>query len=128
MSSRSCAFILQNNEVLMIRQFYKGEELWTFPGGRIEDGESPEEAAVREVKEETNLSIEVTDLIVEMYSERINGTYYCYSGRIVGGQLSLGSDPEHEIHKQELKEVKWIPVDEVKEHVEVKRILEQINL
>jgi len=53
MGTRSCVVIIKNERIVMVRQFYKGEQLWTFPGGSIEEGETPEEAAVREVYEET---------------------------------------------------------------------------
>ncbi|MEZ4622550.1 MAG: NUDIX hydrolase [Caldilineaceae bacterium] len=47
--------ILQDEQLLLVRQTYRGETLWTFPGGGRLEGETPASAAVREVKEETNL-------------------------------------------------------------------------
>lgn len=52
----SCAAVISNSKILLIQRVkppYKG--YWTLPGGKIEFGEHPEEAALREVKEETDL-------------------------------------------------------------------------
>ncbi|MCR8633076.1 NUDIX domain-containing protein [Paenibacillus radicis (ex Xue et al. 2023)] len=49
MGTRSSVAIIKNDQLLMVRQLYKGEEIWTFPGGSIEEGETPEHAAIREV-------------------------------------------------------------------------------
>lgn len=123
MGNRSSAVIIKDDQLLMVRQLYKGEELWTFPGGSIESGESPEDAAVREAFEETGLTIAIIKPLVQLYNERIRGMYYCFLGTYLYGDLQLGLDPEL-IHKeQELREVRWIPIKELLENNEVKRIL-----
>jgi 8-oxo-dGTP diphosphatase len=111
----------------MVRQTYRGEEIWTFPGGSIEANETPIEAAIREVYEETNLNIEIVGLLVKFFNERINGIYYCFLARKVEGTLTLGNDPELNNEEQELKEVRWISIEEVKDNAEVKRILPLIK-
>jgi hypothetical protein len=58
-----------------------------------------------------------------LFSERINGNYYCYLGEIIGGNARLGSDPELSDDAQELQELKWIPIKEMQGHPEVKRLL-----
>ena len=72
MGTRSCVVLIDQDRILMVRQFYRGEEIWTFPGGNIEEYETPKEAAIREVKEETNYDIEIIKF------DRINGMYYCF--------------------------------------------------
>lgn len=111
----------------MIRQFYRGNEIWTLPGGRIEENETSEQAAIREVLEETGLQIEIKKLLLETYNERINGMYYCYLGSIIGGKLQLGIDPEIINQPQELKEVRWTPIKELDDHKEIQRIIEIIK-
>ncbi|MFE5319249.1 NUDIX hydrolase [Paenibacillus sp. NPDC056579] len=76
MGNRSCAAIISNDSVLMVRQTYKGETFWTLPGGRIEQSETPEECAIRETFEETGLEIELTKKVCELFNERINGNYH----------------------------------------------------
>ncbi|XEC97322.1 NUDIX hydrolase [Paenibacillus tarimensis] len=122
MATRSSVAIIKDGYILMVRQMYKGEEIWTFPGGSIEEGETPEQAAIREVYEETDLKVEIIRPLVEVYNERIKGMYYCFLGTIIEGTVKLGHDPELKNHKQELKEVRWILIDELHDNNEVKRI------
>lgn len=66
------AIIAQNNKILMgLREYSKGNPLWTFPGGRCYLGEAPESGLAREVEEETG----ITDLkIIRLLGEK-EGTY-----------------------------------------------------
>lgn len=128
MGHRSCAAIVHNGSILMVRQTYKGNTFWTFPGGGIEQWETPEECAIRETREETGVEIELTNKACEFFSDKINGTYSCYIGRMIGGSAQLGSDPERSPDAQELLEVKWFPFAEMKNHPEVKRILPYLRL
>jgi 8-oxo-dGTP diphosphatase len=123
MGDRSCAAIVSSDSILMVRQSYKGEIFWTFPGGRIKRSETPIECAIRETFEETGLVIEITEKVCEFFNTRINGIYYCYLSKIVGGNARLGSDPELSEDNQELLDLKWFPIKEIKSHPEVKRIL-----
>jgi 8-oxo-dGTP diphosphatase len=124
MGNRSCAAIIKDDSILMVRQTYKGNTYWTFPGGRIESIEEPLDCAIRETKEETGLDIEIIEQVCELYNEVINGPYYCYVGRIIGGKAKLGFDPELPSDSQELKELRWFPIKEVEDHTEVKRVIE----
>ena len=65
MGDRACAAIVEDSRVLMVRQTYNGEMLWTFPGGGIQPGESPQDAAIREAREEVNLQVKITRLLYQ---------------------------------------------------------------
>ena len=90
----SYALILNANEVLLCRlskQLPKWEGYWTLPGGGIEFGESPEEAMIREVEEETGLlvspkSIAKIDTILDR-TEKFHGIRIIYEVEIMGGSL-----------------------------------------
>jgi ADP-ribose pyrophosphatase len=127
MADRSCAAIIQDDAILMVRQTYKGETIWTFPGGRLEYDETPSQCAIRETKEETGLEIEISGKVCEFLNEKINGMYYCYLGGVVGGTLQLGSDPELSEDNQELADIKWFPIHEMKDHPEDKRLLAHLQ-
>lgn len=91
---------------------YKGG--WEFPGGKIEEGETPSEALVREIKEELDTLIQVGDLIdtVEYDYPTFHLSMDCFWCQIVKGDLVL---KEHEaskwLTKETINDVDWLPAD-----------------
>ena len=88
---------------------------WEFPGGKIELGETREEALVREIEEELETLIEVGDLLdtVEYDYPKFHLTMHCFFCTIKSGDLVL---KEHEaarwLTKDELNNVDWLPADQ----------------
>ena len=76
--------------LLVLRANEPSRGMWSIPGGRIEPGESARAAAVREVREETGLDVEVGELL---YAAEI-GPYYIedFAAVLVGGTLAAGDD------------------------------------
>lgn len=87
---------------------------WEFPGGKIEPGEEPEDALVREIKEELDTVVSVGDLIetIEFDYPEFHLSMDCFWCDIREGDLIL---KEHEdarwLGKEELWEVEWLPAD-----------------
>lgn len=103
------------DRLLLVRQHHENRDIWMVPGGGIEDGETAVEAAVREMKEETNLDVSIGRMVwhVEEVSERGQRFVNFFLGRLSGGELKMGADPEFDEKHQRIREVRFVSQDEM---------------
>ena len=111
----AAALILDNGRVFATQRGYGAyKDWWEFPGGKIEPGETPEEALKREIREELAAEIEVGDFLttVEYDYPEFHLSMDCFWCRVLEGELKL---LEHEAAKwlplDDLLQVKWLPAD-----------------
>lgn len=109
------AMILKNGRILATQRGYGDfKDGWEFPGGKMEDGETPEAALVREIQEELNATIRPVKFVttVECDYPKFHLRMHCFLSEIVEGDLSL---LEHEAAKwllpEELDTLAWLPAD-----------------
>jgi 8-oxo-dGTP diphosphatase len=91
---------------------YKG--WWEFPGGKIEPGESPEDALVREIKEELDSEISVDEYIstIEYDYPEFHLSMRCYWCSLVSGELVLKEAEDAKwLDVETIDSVKWLPAD-----------------
>ncbi|MBR5039131.1 MAG: 8-oxo-dGTP diphosphatase MutT [Prevotella sp.] len=96
------------------RGYGEWQDFWEFPGGKMEPGESPEEALKREIWEELETKIVVEQLVttVEYDYPRFHLTMHCFWCHVESGSLIL---KEHEaarwLSRENLDSVNWLPAD-----------------
>lgn len=109
------AIIRKENSVFATQRGYGDyKDWWEFPGGKVEEGETPERALIREIREELD-----SDIIVEKFLTTVEHDYPgfhlsmdCYWCRVQSGKLTL---LEHEAARwlpiNDLRQVNWLPAD-----------------
>ncbi|MCB0210773.1 MAG: NUDIX domain-containing protein [Anaerolineae bacterium] len=87
----------KDGRILMVRRTMEPERgKWCFPGGFMEIGETPQQTAIRECREESGYEVEISRLIDAFYYEdyRGSGVLIMYKGKVVGGQPATGDDTD----------------------------------
>ncbi|HEU5139410.1 MAG TPA: NUDIX domain-containing protein [Bacillales bacterium] len=114
MRNRGAGIILDAGRIALIKRVRDGETYYVFPGGGMERGETPEEAAIREVFEE--LGVTVTLKGSPIVSERVDGSKeYYYISEIVSGSFGTGSGEEYTLNQNRGSYMPiWVDLKEIK--------------
>lgn len=110
------AIIRKRDRVFATQRGYgEWKDWWEFPGGKMETGETPKEALVREIKEELDADISIGRLLdtIEWDYPTFHLTMHCYMCSLLNDTLHLN---EHEaarwLRADDLSSVNWLPADE----------------
>jgi 8-oxo-dGTP diphosphatase len=119
MRNRAGVILIESGKVALIERYRAGSHYFVFPGGGVDEGETPEQAAVREAEEELGLQVRIQQKIIEMnFGE---GHHYYFLVERVGGEFGTGtgeeytnSDPNNP--QEGIYIPIWMPMDELSQH------------
>jgi 8-oxo-dGTP pyrophosphatase MutT (NUDIX family) len=101
-----CVLVQDGKYLLVQEKQQKAYGLWNLPAGRVDTGESIEDAAIREAKEEAGFDVTLGEKISIEHASSTQPVLHAFKADIVSGELQF--DPE------ELLDAKWFSLDEIK--------------
>jgi 8-oxo-dGTP pyrophosphatase MutT (NUDIX family) len=115
MSYRAAIILLKEDKVALIERHRQGQHYFTFPGGHVDEGETPEQAAVREAKEELGLDVTLIKTIARISWQGKWQVYYLVEG--TGGTFGTGSGAEmvNPVLERGTYKPTWLPLSELLE-------------
>lgn len=112
--------VIRDNTILMTERKYPPfQGFWALPGGHLEFGEQLEEAAIREIKEETGIDIKITEflkfdnIVSNELKKSFHAVIFHFQGEYLGGNVIRGSDAKNAdwINLKDLPDYNLSPVD-----------------
>lgn len=122
MRTRAGIVLIEDNKVALIERHRAGLEYYVFPGGGMDEGETPEQAAVRETMEELGVEVVIKQKVAEIHIETSRQIYFL--AERVAGEFRTGmgeeftdldpNDPSEGIYV-----AVWMPIEELSRHEKV---------
>ena len=123
---RATGVLIENNSLLLVKQKLANNKDWSLPGGRVEAGETLEQALIREMKEETGLDVEPIRLLYVCDVAASDNTvlHITFLTKQLGGKITL---PTNEFDENPIHDVRFIPIDELNEYGISEKFVELIK-
>ena len=123
MRTRAGVILIEDNKVALIERHRAGLDYFVFPGGGVDEGESPEQGAIREAMEELGVEVSIKQRIAEFHFGRTSTHVYFLVERL-GGEFGSGtgeeytdSDPNHP--EEGIYVPIWMPIEGLSEYTNV---------
>ena len=123
MRIRAGIVLIKEDKIALIERHRAGRDYFVFPGGGVDEGESPEQAAIREAREELGIEILIRQKVAEIqFGQNSRQIYYLVEQ--IGGQFGTGDGEEFAVSHPDDPErgiyiPLWMQVDELAHHVNV---------
>lgn len=112
MRDRGSCILIRDKKIVLIKRIKDGMVYYVFPGGGVEDGETPEQATKREAFEELGVRIIVNDCFQKV---EFNGSQYFFNAEIVKGEIGTGQGEEFTdlTRNRGTYEAMWVNIDDL---------------
>ena len=123
MRIRAGIVLIKENKVALIERHRAGLDYFVFPGGGVDEGESPEQAAIRETMEELGIKVAIKQKVAEVQLGQKSRQVYFLVEQI-GGEFGTGTgeeftDPDPDNPRRGIYIPIWMPIDELPQHTNV---------
>lgn len=108
------AILIRDKKILLIHRIKNNREFYVVPGGHVENNETPEEAIVREVKEETNLDSSIQERFYEFVNEFDNDTHIYYVMNVPQGDVKIIGPEAHRKSTQNSYTLEWHSIESLR--------------
>ena len=113
---RAQALVVRNEKILLVKHNMDGREFYCLPGGGVEDGESYEEAALRELKEESLVDGRIVRKLSIQFKPDNKGEVHTFLVEVDDKAIpGKGIDPEFSEDEQSIIGVEWLTLEEIEE-------------
>lgn len=123
---RATGVLIENNSLLLVKQKLANNKNWSLPGGRVEPGETLEQALIREMKEETGLDVEPIRMlyVCDVATSGNTVLHITFLTKQIGGEITL---PTNEFDENPIHDVCFIPIDELTQYGISEKFVELIK-
>lgn len=113
---RAQAMVIQDNKILMVKHRLFGREFYCLPGGGVEGNETYEQAALRELQEESLVKGSIVRKLSIQFKPDGKGEVHTFLVKLLEGEVpGVGKDPEFSEDEQSIIGVEWLEFDEIGE-------------
>jgi len=110
---RATAVIIKDDLILLIHRFFNNKEYFALPGGGVEEGETPEQAVIREIKEETSFDARINKKLWEFYQDYDKRIHHYFLITDFSGDLKLGGPEAIKNSKENSYTLEWHKIKDI---------------